>query len=157
VTVPDLPAGINTLRVVQKLAVGAPPDKDIVQSNVTVFHLRPVIRQSGGPNSDLIQVGSVDHSVDPPVTPLTVQLDPVLVTTQTVLLLLTELSPPAGQPPLSLSFEARPTQIGPHYATFDTWGARVGDYLVRVRVDGAETELRTDPVTHAFAYPRVTL
>lgn len=157
VGVPALPAGINTLRVVQQLDVGAVPAKNVVESNVSVFYLRPLIRLGGGPNSDLIQVGATDNTVDPPITPVTVQLDPVLSATQTVQLMLNELAPPAGHPPLSLTFAARPDQIGPHYVTFDISGARAGDYLVRIRVDGAESELRTDPVTHAYAHPTVTL
>jgi hypothetical protein len=157
-TVPALPAGINTLRVVQQVAVGAPPAKNVVESNVALFYLQPVIRQGPTPpNDDLIAPGPVDNTVTPPVTPVTVQLDPVMQSSQQVQLLLNELSPPAGQPPLSFTFDAGPTQISSNSVTFSTFGTRAGPYLVRVRVDGAESVLRTDSGTGNYAHPVVTL
>jgi hypothetical protein len=157
-TVPPLPAGINTVRVVQQLTVGAPPPKNVVESNVSLFYLQPVIRQQvAPPHNDLITVGPVDNSTTPATTPVTVQLDPALQTTQQVQLLLNELSPPAGATPLSFTFNADASQIGTNSVTFTTFGARAGAYLVRVRVDGAESVLRPDPATHAFAGPVVTL
>ncbi len=158
VAVPPLPAGINTLRVVQQVAVGAPPPKNVVESNVSLFYLQPVIRQgTTPPNDDLITTGTVDNSVTPAVTPVTVQLDPALQSSQQVQLLLNELDPPAGGSPLSFTFDATPAQIGTNTVTFSTFGTRSGPYLVRVRVDGAESLLRTDPGTGAYAHPVVTL
>jgi Pvc16 N-terminal domain len=158
VPVPLLPAGINTLRVVQQVAVGAPPPKNVVESNVSLFYLQPVIRQgTTPPNDDLITAGAVDNTVTPPVTPVTVQLDPALQISQQVQLLLNELDPPAGDAPLSFTFDATAAQIGTNTVTFSTFGTRSGPYLVRVRVDGAESLLRTDPGTGAFAHPVVTL
>jgi hypothetical protein len=156
--VPPLPAGINTVRVVQQLTVGAPPPKNVVESNVSLFYLQPVIRQQAAPpHNDLITVGPADNSTTPATTPVTVQLDPALQTTQQVQLLLNELSPPAGATPLSFTFNADASQIGTNSVTFTTFGTRAGAYLVRVRVDGAESVLRTDPATHAYAGPVVTL
>jgi hypothetical protein len=154
--VPPLPAGINTLRVIQQVAVGAPPPKSVSESNVSLFYLQPVIRQGGSPAKDLIAVGAVNPG-PPPTTPVTVTLDPALGATQQVQLLLNELSPPAGQPPLSFTFTAQPSQISGNTVTFTTSGTRAGQYLVRVRVDGAESQLRIDPGTQAFAQPAVTL
>jgi len=157
-TVPALPAGINTLRVVQQVAVGAPPAKNVVESNVSLFYLQPVIRQGPAPpDDDLITVGPADTTQTPPVTPVTVQLDPALDSTQQVQLLLNELAPPPGTVPLSFTFDATASQITAHSVTFATSGTRPGAYLVRVRVDGAESLLRTDPVTQAYAHPVVTL
>jgi hypothetical protein len=158
VPVPTLAAGINTLRVVQQVAIGAPPAKNVVESNVALFYLQPVIRQGPTPpNDDLITVGPTDPSQVPPTTPVTVQLDPAVGSTQRVQLLLNELDPPAGQAPLSFTFDATPLQISPHSVAFTTFGTRPGPYLVRVRVDGAESLLRPDPVTSAYAHPAVTL
>jgi Pvc16 N-terminal domain len=157
-TVPQLPAGINTLRVVQRLTIGAPPPKNVVESNVSLFYLQPVIRkQAVPPHNDLITVGPADNSTTPATTPVTVQLDPALQTSQQVQLLLNELSPPAGATPLSLTFDADPSQISTNSVTFTTFGTRAGTYLARVRVDGAESVLRTDPASHAYAGPVVTL
>ena len=156
--VPELPAGLNTLRVVQQVVVGALPAKNVVESNVSLFYLQPVIRQGPTPpNDDLITVGPVDTTQTPPVTPVTVQLDPTLESTQQVQLLLNELAPPAGAVPLSFTFDAEASQISANSVTFSTFGTRAGAYLVRVRVDGAESLLRTDPVTKAYAQPVVTL
>ena len=157
-TVPALPAGINTLRVVQQVAVGAPPAKNVVESNVSLFYLQPVIQQGPAPpDDDLITVGPADTTQTPPVTPVTVQLDPAIDSTQQVQLLLNELAPPPGTVPLSFTFDATASQITAHSVTFATSGTRPGAYLVRVRVDGAESLLRTDPVTQAYAHPVVTL
>lgn len=158
VDVPALPAGLNSLRVVQKVAIGAPPDKDVVQSDLALFYLQPVLRrQPAGTHDDLIVVGPVNTVVTPHTRTVTVQLDPALGSQQKVQLLLDELHPPAGQAPLSLTFDARPDQISTNSVAFDTFGTRAGTYLVRVRVDGAESPLRTDPVTHAYAKPAATL
>jgi uncharacterized protein DUF4255 len=156
--VPVLPAGLNTLRVVQQVVVGALPAKNVVESNVSLFYLQPVIRQGPTPpNDDLITAGPVDTTQTPPVTPVTVQLDPALESTQQVQLLLNELAPPAGAVPLSFTFDADASQVSANSVTFSTFGTRAGAYLVRVRVDGAETLLRTDPVTKLYAQPAVTL
>ena len=146
VTVPPLPAGLNTLRVVQQVAVGAPPPKTVVESNVSLFYLQPVIQQP--PTAGTAAAG---------VTPVTVQLEPALESTQRVQLLLNELAPPAGAAPLSFTFDADPSQIAADSVTFGTFGTRPGAYLVRVRVDGAESILQTDPVTHDYSGPVVTL
>jgi hypothetical protein len=99
----------------------------------------------------------VDSTQTPPVTPVTVELDPVMSDTQHVQLLLNELNPPAGDAPLSFTFDATPSQISANSVTFSTFGTRPGAYLVRVRVDGAESPLRTDPVSNEFARPQVAL
>lgn len=156
--VPTLPAGINTLRVVQQVSMGAPPPKNVVQSNVSLFYLQPVVRQGPTtPHDYLITVGPVDSSASPPTTPLTVELDPALDSSQQVQLLLNEMSPPSGQEPLSFTFDADPSQISANSVTFTTFGTRPGPYLVRVRVDGAESVLVTDPVTQAYSEPVATL
>lgn len=156
--VPILPAGLNTLRVVQQVAIGEPPAKNVVQSNVSLFYLQPVIRQNASPPGDyLITVGPVDTSVTPALTPVTVELDPALQSTQEVQLLLNELEPPAGDEPLSFTFDAEPSQIAVNSVTFSTFGTRSGPYLLRVRVDGAQSTLETDSTTGAYSAPTVSL
>jgi hypothetical protein len=158
VSVPPLPAGMNTLRAVRQLAIGAPPIRNIVESNVGLLFLQPVIRRDlNVPHDDLITVGSPDTSVSPPTTAVTVTLDPALASTQHVSLLLNELDPPPAQAPLSYVFDALPSQIAPNSVTFTTFGTRPGLHLVRVRVDGAESPLRTDPTSQTFTAPKVLL
>lgn len=158
VDVPALPAGLNSVRIVQQVSIGAPPAKNVVQSEPALFYLQPVIRQDANPpHNDLISVGPVNTGVTPHTRRVTVNVDPALGPKQQVQLLLDELQPPAGQAPLSLTFDARPDQINVNSVAFDTYGTRAGSYLVRVRVDGAESALRLDPGTHAYAKPAVTL
>lgn len=156
VTVPTLlPAGMNTLQIVQQAAIGAAPPKTILQSNAALFYLQPVIQQDPNPPNDyVITVGPVDNTKTPPVTPITVQLDPAVNPGQQVQLLLNQLNPPAGAAPLAFTFDADPAQSG-NSMTFSTTGV-AGTYLVRVRVDGAASVLQTD-ATGAFSEPTVTL
>lgn len=157
VTLPTgLPAGANTLRVAGQVSVGAPPPKTAFQSSAAQFYLQPVIRQgTPGPDDDLVTAGT-PTTTTPPTTPVTVQLDPALGSTQTVELLLNQLSAPAGTEPESYTFPALPTQIAGNSVTFTTSGVATGTYLVRVRVDGAESLLRPG-TTGAYAYPQVAL
>ena len=145
-----LPAGSNTLRVVRQLAVGAPPVKNVVQSNVAMFYLQPVIRT--GAND--LRAGPSDPATN--TTPVQVNLDPPLVSTQSVQLLLNELQPPT-EPPLAYSFDADPAQIAANTVTFTTFGTRPGPHLVRVQVDGAQSPVNVDPATKELALPAVTL
>ncbi|MUL63103.1 hypothetical protein BOO86_01390 [Mycobacterium sp. CBMA 234] len=157
VTLPALPAGMNTVQIVQHAAIGAPPPKTVVHSNSALFYLQPVIRQDPNPPYEaVIVVGPVDHSTTPPQTPITVQLDPVLNNTQKVQLLLNELNPPGGAAPQAFTFDAAPNDISANSVTFYTAGVS-GTYLVRVRVDGAATQLEIDTTTKAFVSPAVTL
>ncbi|HEU5003844.1 MAG TPA: DUF4255 domain-containing protein [Actinomycetota bacterium] len=138
-----LPAGINTLRAVQQVVVvQSEPARTIVDSNVALFYLQPVIRQSP-PGTYLVSPGAGGT--------VKVQLDPALASTQKVQLLLNEVAPPAGQSPLSFTFDAVPAQIAGNSATFTTFTTRPGAYWVRVRVDGAESV--PDPANP----PQVTL
>ncbi len=155
-TLPDLPAGINTFRVAQQVSVGAPPPKNVAQSNVSVFYLQPVVRTGPSPGELQVTVGPVDNAVDPPTTPVAVALDPAMNSTQEVQLLLNEVSPPAGQVPLALTFTAEPADIAVNSVSFTTFGTRAGSYLVRVRVDGAESALESGP-GGTFSGPTVVL
>jgi hypothetical protein len=151
VVLPALPAGINTLRVVRQLAIGTPPPRNIVESNVGSFILRPVIR--GAPNEQITVGGATVGGV----TPMTVTLDPAMEKTQTISLLLNQLNPPVGVPPLSYSFDAASSDIAANAVTFGVSGVDHSDYLVRVRIDGAESPLRADPSTGQFIGPKVSL
>jgi hypothetical protein len=154
VTLPPLPAGVNALRVVRQLAIGAPPVRNILESNVGMFILQPVIRSS----ANAITLGAPFGSPPGPVfVPVTVLLDPVLTNTQRVSLLLNEMSPPPNTSPRSYVFDADPAGIAGNSVTFNITGVETGPHLVRVRVDGAESPLATDPATRAFNAPQVNL
>jgi hypothetical protein len=155
---PALSAGINTLRVVRQISLDATTKTNFAESNAASFTLQPMIRRAAGPPNDyLITVGAPDNSVSPPSVPVTVKLDPAIATTQKISLLLNPLNPPAGETPPSYMFDALPTGITvPDTVTIDTQGVPAGDYLVRIRVAGADSPLDIDPATRAFSAPKVT-
>jgi hypothetical protein len=158
VPVPALGAGINALRVVRQLAIGAPPPRNVVESNTAFFILQPLIRRDPNPpHADLIAVGPPNVTVTPAQTPITVQIDPAMTSAQRIALLLNQLTPPPGHAPLSFTFDARKADVAPNTVTFRVASVPPGNWLVRVRIDGAESPLRTDPTTSAFVAPRVTL
>lgn len=156
---PALPAGINTLRLVRRIDLGVNPPTPLVESNIASFILQPVIRRAAAPPGNyLIAVGLPDNSVAPPRIPITVTVDPAVKATQKVSLLLNQLNPPAGQAPQSYMFDAAAKDLAPpDTALVYIQGVPAGDYLARIRVDGADSPLDVDPNTRAFVAPKVTL
>jgi hypothetical protein len=159
VTLPALAAGVNTVRLVRQIDLGVNPKTSFVESNDASFILQPVIRRAAGPPNDyLIQVGAPDNSVAPPIVPITVRLAPPITVNQKIAILLYELKPPAGQAPRSYLFDAEPQDlVPPDKVTVRTRGVAAGNYLLRVRVDGADSPLDIDPMTKAFNAPKVAL
>ncbi|HEY6907851.1 MAG TPA: DUF4255 domain-containing protein [Myxococcales bacterium] len=141
-------AGLQSVQVVQRIALGTPgiPHR-VVESNVATFTLRPTLSAASamvqGTGADL-RSGTLDVTVDPAVGP-----------GQQVAVLLNPLpgSPPgAAAPSYRFVVPARvdlasPPSSPPAPATslevpFD--GVVAGSYLVRIQVDGAESPLETD-------------
>lgn len=159
VPLPALSAGINTLRVVRQVNLGESPLTTVVESNTASFVLQPVIARSAvSPFPYEISVGAPDPSTTPPTLPVTVTLTPALTASQTVSLLLAELNAAPGTTPLSYTFDAAPEDITPpDTVVFRTQGVASGNtYLVRVRVDGANSPLEIDTTTKQFIRPAVT-
>lgn len=158
-TLPALMAGLNTLRVVRQVDFGTPPKTNFAESNVASFVLQPRIRRDAAPPNDyLIARGAANNTVSPPIVPVTVTLDPAITTSQKISLLLNPLNPPPGATVRSYLFDATPDGLAPpDQVTVDTQGVPAGDYLVRIRVDGADSPLDLDSGTHAFSAPKVTL
>jgi hypothetical protein len=136
-------AGARVVRVVHRAMMGTPPTPHgAVESNAVTFELRPRIASP-------ISVANVQGSGDEPRSgDVTVQLEPEVGRTQRVTLLLNERYPPQGRPPRSYAFEAPPRQpTDPETSasvTIPVSGVAPGEYLVRVRVDGAESLLEPD-------------
>ncbi len=156
--VPPLAAGINTLRVVRRIDLGVNPPAPFVESNVASFILQPVIRRAAAaPHDYLVTVGPPDTSVSPARVPVTLTLDPAILSTQKISLVLNELNPPLGRAPYSYMFDAAAADLSPpDHVLVNTQGVASADYLVRVRVDGADSPLDIDPATLAFATPKVS-
>ena len=136
-------AGTRALRVVNRAMIGTPPSPHAgVESNPKIFELRP--RITGPVNASVQGSGDQPRSGD-----VTLQLGPEVGRAQRVTLLLNEKQPPNTRPPRSYVFEAPPrTQpTDPETSasvTIPVSGLAAGQYLVRVRVDGAESLLETD-------------
>jgi hypothetical protein len=148
-------AGTRAVRVVNRAMIGTPPSPHAgVESNPISFQLRP--RITAPVNANVQGSGNQPRSGE-----ITVQLSPEVGRTQRVTLLLNEKQPSDTRPPRSHTFEAPPrTQpTDPETSasvTIPVSGLSAGQYLVRVRVDGAESLLETDS-TGQYDAPEVSI
>jgi hypothetical protein len=142
-------AGVNTVQVVQQLLIGPPTLHEGFVSNVAAFVLRPSIAKKTVNNEAV-------YDITPSTTPaigtaprsgtITIKFNPVVGKQQRVELLLNELNPPTDRAARAYTFTAPSRDQPATDATTDTlaipiFGVQQGDYLVRVRVDGAESSL----------------
>jgi hypothetical protein len=136
-------AGPNTVRLLQPVAMGDPPvDHLSFESNTAAFVLRPVIKDQPGTTVPDITVAGGQ---------VTVKVAPDVGRRQVVTLLLDSL---AGAPSYSVQADARSLDLT-DTVVFTTAPA-AGTYLVRVRVDGAETALQMDS-GGTYSAPTVTV
>jgi len=128
VTLPvGLRAGVNTIQVIHRLAIGTPPEPHRgFESNVSAFILTPRIVT---PPPYSVKRGTI----------LTLECDPQAGRTQRVALLVGE---------HEIEIPAR-SEEGPPITTILNFpipaGFPTGSHLMRLRVDGAETSLQVDP------------
>lgn len=153
-----LRAGARAVRVAHRAMLGTPPTPHAgVESNAVVFELRPRIVSPVSFAS--ARSARRPREVARPAS-VTVRLDPEVAGTQRVALLLNERHPPAGRPPRSYVLE-RPgaSPADPETSdvvTFIVSEVAAGEYLVRVRVDGAESLLEQD-ASGEYASPAVEI
>jgi hypothetical protein len=162
VTLPaGLRAGINTVKVVHELNFKTPkePHKGF-ESNIGIFILRPVISNLAAEDVTSSTVnGTVYKSGN-----LKIDFSPKVSKEQKVVLMLNQLNPPSGKAPAAFNFNA-PLNNGitdPHIDETSNikipfTGIVEGEYLVRVMVDRAESELNFDPVTGLYNSPKMNL
>ena len=171
----QLSAGVNGAQVVQQIVYGTPLDpkssldelKAAVkplpsdphsgfESNIMSFVLSPTITK------DITSEEVGGHTAQ-----LTVTLSPEVGKSQRVVLLLDELNPPTTRAALAISFNAPPRDKPNDPATSPTitipiTGVAPGQYLVRVQVDGAGSQLTMDtdknsPTFNQFNGPQVAI
>jgi hypothetical protein len=134
-----LRAGAQSVQVVEGLMLGTPPTphRGGLLSDVASFVLHPVIQKAGGGYaiSKLTGVGS------PPGDAVAVKVTPKVGRGQRGLLELIG----TGAPPATHLFDAGPIDADTDTLTFAIQGLAPGHYLVRVRVDGAESPFDLDP------------
>jgi len=146
VTLPaGLSAGAQTAQVAESLMIGTPPSPHAAgfQSSAGAFVLHPVIRQGSPPGSYAINVQK--NSGSPPTTTVTVTVDPAIAAGQRVLLELIRMNAPRAV----FLFDGGTIATATNTAAFTLGlqGSQVlaaGEYLVQVRVDGAESPLDLD-------------
>jgi hypothetical protein len=146
-----LRAGVQGVQVIHSLDIGAPavPHR-VFESNVAAFVLHPIIKKKADGEYDIEvtnpqSAGNGTHSAD-----LIVKLDPQVGKDQRVMLELL-----SGETVAHL-FAAAPLAADTDKITFRITGVTAGTYLVRVRVDGAESPLDRDENNQPIA-PTVTI
>jgi len=152
-------AGIQTVQVVHIVKMGTPEvDHAGIESNIDAFVLRPIITT----NAPTGVVASVVDGVNLNSGNIKIDFNPNVGKTQRVVLLLNELNPPSNRAARAYSFKAAPGNgvVDPNTETVSVTIAFAnvipGDYLVRVRVDGAESTLDIDGAGK-YATPKVTI
>ena len=146
-----LPAGAQAAQVSQSLLLGTPavPHQQGFQSAVAPFVLHPAIRQSSPGVYDIV----VQHGiVSPPGDAIVVTIDPLVQPGQRPLLELLD----AAAPVTAHLVAGEPVTVATNTLTFDFPPLGPGDYLVRVRIDGAESPFELDP-NGAPVAPVITL
>ncbi len=156
-----LRAGINTVKVVHELNFKTPnePHKGF-ESNIGIFILRPVISNLAAENvTSSIVNGTVYKSGN-----LKINFTPKVRKDQKVVLILNQLNPLPGKPPLTYSFNAPVNNgiTGPNIC--ETFTIKIpfekvveGKYLVRVTVEGAESKLSFDQATGLYNNPKINI
>lgn len=134
-------AGVHPLAVVHRSIPGAPgePPKVTARSNGVAVTVRP----------------RVTATATTPTT-ITVTIEPPRFPMQRAAVLLDPLGPANGRLPVSLSIDPLPATEAPNPTiTLSREAIGVGDWLVRLRVDGTDSIPEFDG--EALAQPRVTL
>jgi hypothetical protein len=158
-----LPIGINTVQVVQRMVLGAPPAREVFESAMAPFMIRPSIQTilQGGHQVYDITVDNPYGSASNRSATLIVQLTQAVGVAQRVEALLNQIGVPAGSQPQAYTFLA-PARTPPDSPpstdpiSIPITGVTAGQYLVRIRVDGAESTLDMDS-NNRFSAPRVTI
>lgn len=134
----DLSAGPHGIQVRHGVDIGAPGVQRMVfGSNLGTFAVQPLISQTGG-SYDITLSDVQGTGLAPRSATATIDVAPVVRPGQTVTL---ELLTPAG---VAYTFMAPPRPGDTAQLVFAISGVAAGDYLFRIRVDGAESPLELD-------------
>ena len=145
--------GVRGIQVVHRgLAEGAPTSFAIAESNLAAFVLHPEV-------SAVTKQNVESHASGERTADLSLRIDPAPERRARVELLLNEMDAPAERAPRTRRMALEPAVSGDTPARWRVQGARLvrGRYLVRVRVDGAESPLAVDAATGRYESPRLEL
>ena len=141
---PELQAGMQSVQVIQPIYMGLPPvrhDHVEFESNVAAFVLRPTINKSNG-----------TYQITASSTEVTLHVSPTIGKNQRVVLLLNPISQDLST---TYTFLAPSRSEDTNTITIPIHDVSSGDYLVRIRVDNAESVL--DIENGAYTGPKVTI
>jgi hypothetical protein len=149
VPLPALRAGLNAVQVIRKLQLGSGATRPVVESNVAAFVLQPVVTKT---------LGVDDIAVTPGAPPaVSVKIDPPVVQGQKVSFLLDQTGAAVGAVPNGYVFDLPPvTGAATNTVGTPLPGIASGSYLLRVRVDGAQSPFAFD-ASGAFSGPVVVI
>jgi hypothetical protein len=150
-----LRAGVTSLQVIHSIPTGTPTVNNghrTVESNVAPFVLRPTIKVFSVSKSQ----GRFEELRS---AILNVQLDVMVGKKQRVVLVMNEWS---IDNPLSYQFEAKSRSANIDTLAFNLLSVKVGEYLLRVQIDGAESLLsidkdETSPTFKWYNAPKFTI
>lgn len=142
---PDLLPGAQSVQVVQSLLLGDPPlPHNGIESDPAGFVLQPNVLST-------LVVNLQGSGSDPRSGQLQIDLDIAVGATQTVLVMLNQLTMSPPQSPVAYSFPVPPrvslesppavTPAPTHQLTAPFSGVAPGTYLIRVQVDAAQSPL----------------
>lgn len=151
---PDLKAGVQGLQVIHQMLMGTPPvPHKGVESNLAAFVLHPII-------TDQITVSNPDGTNKAPRSAdLTIKIKPAVAKEQRIALLLYEISDDAA---VSYTFIDESSKANTDTINMHISGVKAAEYLVRVQIDGAQSQLivdsnRTSPTFNQYIGPKVKI
>jgi hypothetical protein len=164
----DLHAGVQGLQVVQLVSIGTPPVPHRgVESNLAAFVLHPEFKKKLDNSPDITVSAVVTDPDGFRSATVTVKVSPTVAKKQRATLIMNELIPPlppSDEVPRSYSFESAPHNKPADPEVTDTLVFSVkrvkpADYMVRVQVDGADSELEqsADVNNPIYIGPKVTI
>lgn len=144
----DLRAGIQAVQVIQPLLIGSPavPHPGIESSAVPIT-IVPIV-------SSVMASDITGSGVEPRSANITVTVTPHIGTTQRVVLMLNER---VDNNPQAYTFVAAPLETPSNSIVIPVSGVKAAQYLVRILVDGATSQLEVDGGSGAFIGPTVTV
>jgi hypothetical protein len=155
-------AGVNTVQVIQRLMIGEPALHRGFESNLAAFVIRPTIKKKVVGATEVYDI-TVSNPLGTPTSRtanVIVKFNHPIGQRQPVMLLMNELNPPSDRPARAYTFNApsREADLNPttDTITFNIKGVVSANYLVRVRVDGAESSLDVD-ASQAYVEPKMVI
>ena len=142
---PDLYASVQGVQVVHLTMGNGGQTNHLVESNVAAFVLHPTI------TAFITQVENSGENLR--AAEITVKFQPKVGKAQRVVLLLNEVS---GDNPVAYSFLAAPPTQDTDAIAIPVKNVKPGTYIVRVRVDGAESPLQKNQFGE-YDSPQVTI